>query len=65
MFERFLEVAEIMIELLPMFQALFHQKPHVEYRCSVSVVLLCDLKPACSSSKIGSAWLTRSITLLG
>ena len=62
------EVDQITIELVLMFQVLFHQQPQVEYM--FSGIILCALKPACSSYNICSAWftsplrITRSMTLL-
>ena len=53
--ERFLEVDEIVKALLLMFQVLLHQQSSGEY---LIIVLLYDLKPASSSSKISSAWFT-------
>ena len=67
--ECFIEVIETTKDLLRVFQIFFHQQLEVEYICSV--VLIFDLKPACSSSKICSAWftsllrITHSVTLLG
>ena len=58
-------------ELLLICQVLFHQQHQVEDLCSVVGLLLCDLKHACSSSKVCSAWftnllkITRSLSLLG
>ena len=51
--ECFLEVDDIMKELPLMFQVLLFLMLNF-----CSVVLLCDLKHACSSSKICSSWFT-------
>ena len=53
--ERSLEVDETMKELILMFQVLSINSLKFNI---CSVVLLCDIKPACSSSKIYSAWFT-------
>ena len=53
--ECFLEVGEIMKEFLLMFHVLSINTLKLTI---CSAVLLCDLKPACSSSRICSTWFT-------
>ena len=51
--KRFLEVHETIKELLLVFQMPFRRMWSI-----CSVLLLCDMTPACSSSKILTVWFT-------